>query len=123
MRTSGSRVPSWRTGPVVSAAALSVASGMAVFGVTVLIGDVAEVFGRPQATFVDVGLPVTTIGVALALRAGSLASLPVAALADRVRRRRLLLSAGAARGSPSRRWRRSRPADGGGGVQRRRPWP
>jgi MFS family permease len=90
------RARSWLTAPVLAVAALSVASGISAFGVTVVIGDVAADLGRPTAdddTTFQLGLPVTTIGIALAvIRLASLASLPLAALADRLGRRRLLLT-------------------------------
>jgi MFS family permease len=87
---------SWLTAPVLAVAALSVAAGISSFGVTVVIGDVAADLGQPSAgddTPFQLGLPVTTIGIALAvIRLASLASLPLAALADRLGRRRLLLT-------------------------------
>jgi MFS family permease len=99
-RAAGGRPrPAWATTPVVSVAALSVASGVAAFGVTVVIGDVAATFGHPGAgdgELADIGLPVTTVGIALAVvRLASLGSLPLAALADRLGRRRVLLSVAA----------------------------
>jgi MFS family permease len=88
--------PVWLTTPVLMVAVLSVASGIAQFGVTTVIGDVADTFGQAGGgdTLADqVGLPVTTVGIALAvIRLASLGSLPATALADRVGRRRMLLS-------------------------------
>jgi predicted MFS family arabinose efflux permease len=93
------RRPAWRTAPVWSVALLSVGSGMAAFGVTAVIGDVAASFGQPGAgegELAEIGLPVTTVGVALAvIRLASLGSLPLAAVADRVGRRRMLLTVAA----------------------------
>jgi MFS family permease len=93
------RRQAWRTAPVWSVALLSVGSGMAAFGVTAVIGDVAASFGQPGAgegELAEIGLPVTTVGVALAvIRLASLGSLPLAALADRVGRRRMLLTVAA----------------------------
>lgn len=90
---------SWLSAPVLTVAILSVAAGISAFGVTVVIGDVAAEFGQPtdgDGGLGQIGLPVTTIGVALAVvRLASLGSLPLAALADRVGRRRLLLTAAA----------------------------
>jgi len=87
---------SWRSAPVLAVAALSVAAGISAFGVTVVIGDVAAELGQSpdgDDTSFQLGLPVTTIGIALAtIRLASLASLPLAALADRLGRRRLLLT-------------------------------
>jgi predicted MFS family arabinose efflux permease len=88
--------PVWLTAPVLTVAVLSIGSGIAQFGVTTVIGDVAETFGQPGAgdTLADqVGLPVTTVGIALAIiRLASLGSLPATALADRLGRRRMLLT-------------------------------
>jgi len=87
--------PGWLTAPVLVVGVLSIASGIAQFGVTTVIGDVAAVFGEPVGdTALDqLGLPATTLGIALALiRLASLASLPIAAAADRQGRRRVLLA-------------------------------
>jgi MFS family permease len=92
----GHHARSWLSAPVLAVAALSIAAGISAFGVTVVIGDVAADLGQPTAsadTTFELGLPVTTIGIALAvIRLASLASLPLAALADRLGRRRLLLT-------------------------------
>jgi MFS family permease len=94
-RVGGWTRPGWSTAPVVSVAALSVGSGIAAFGVTAVIGDVAATFGETGAgegELADIGLPVTTVGIALAIiRFASLGSLPLAALADRLGRRQVLL--------------------------------
>jgi MFS family permease len=91
-----SEARAWLSAPVLAVAALSTAAGIAAFGVTVVIGDVAATFGQPgdlDDPGLQLGLPVTTIGIALAVvRLASLGSLPLAALADRVGRRRLLLT-------------------------------
>ena len=90
------RAPAWRTAPVLAASLLAMSSGIAAFGVTAAIGDVAATFGEPGAgddALAEIGLPVTTIGIALGIvRLASLGSLPLAAAADRVGRRRLLLT-------------------------------
>lgn len=90
-----SRRPAWLTAPVLAVSALSVAAGIAQFSVTAVIGDVATAFGEVGTgddLSSQIGLPTTTIGIALALiRVASIASLPVSALADRFGRRRLLL--------------------------------
>lgn len=90
-----SRRPAWLTAPVLAVSVLSVASGIAQFSVTAVIGDVATAFGEVgngDDLTSQIGLPTTTIGIALALiRVASMASLPVSALADRFGRRRLLL--------------------------------
>jgi MFS family permease len=87
---------SWRTAPVLSVAGLSLGAGISAFGVTVVAGDVAAAFGDVTADdgpLGQIGLPVTTVGIALALiRLASLGSLGFAVLADRVGRRRLLLT-------------------------------
>jgi MFS family permease len=92
----GHHTRSWLTAPVLAVGALSVAAGISAFGVTVVIGDVAADLGQPTAgddTTFQLGSPVTTIGIALAvIRLASLASLPLAALADRLGGRRLLLT-------------------------------
>jgi len=91
-----SRRPAWLTAPVLTVSALSIAAGVAQFGVTAVIGDVAAHFGQVGSggeVAAQIGLPATTLGVALALvRVSSLASLPIAALADRFGRRSLLLT-------------------------------
>jgi MFS family permease len=91
--------PAWLTVPILTVSVLSVASGLAQFSITAVIGDVAAHFGEPGAgaeVAAQIGLPATTVGVALAvIRLASLASLPAAALADRLGRRRLLLAAAA----------------------------
>jgi MFS family permease len=95
-RTRRSR-PAWLTLPVLTVSVLSIASGLAQFSVTAVIGDVAAAFGEPgtgDEVAAQIGLPATTVGIALAIvRLSSLASLPAAALADRVGRRSLLLGA------------------------------
>lgn len=95
-RTSGQR-PVWLTAPLLSVAVLSIAAGVAQFSVTTVIGDVAAHFGE-QTDGDDVasrlGMPATTIGLSLAvIRLSSLAALPATAMADRLGRRRLLLTA------------------------------
>jgi predicted MFS family arabinose efflux permease len=90
------RRPAWLTGPVLTVSVLSIASGMAQFSITAVIGDVASTFGAPGAgddLTAQIGLPTTTIGVALAIiRLTSLAALPASALADRFGRRSVLLT-------------------------------
>lgn len=86
----------WLTAPVLSVAVFSVASGVAQYGVTTVIQDVASAFGEPVGDegIEQLGLPATTLGLALALiRLASLGSLPVAAMADRIGRRSVLLTA------------------------------
>jgi MFS family permease len=87
--------PAWLTGPILAVSALSVASGLAQFGVTAVIGDVAAAFGDGGdggELAARIGLPATTVGLALAVvRLASLVSLPAVAVADRYGRRRVLL--------------------------------
>lgn len=94
-----SRRPVWLTAPVLTVSVLSIAAGMGQFGVTTVIGDVAAEFGVSGAdddAVAQLGVPATTLGVALALvRLASLASLPIAALADRSGRRAVLLASAA----------------------------
>lgn len=88
--------PGWLTVPILSVTVLSVASGIAQFGVTTVIRDVAVTYGEVvgDGALDELGLPATTLGLALALiRLASLGSLPTAALADRFGRRRVLLAA------------------------------
>ncbi len=93
--TSTSSRPVWLTAPVLTVSVLSVAAGIGQFAVTTVIGDVAAAFGEPSsgdAALAQIGLPVTTVGIALAVvRLASLGSLPAAALADRFGRRSVLL--------------------------------
>ncbi len=90
---------SWLTTPVLAAALLSVGAGLSAFGVTVVIGDVAAEFGQPvpgDDVSSQLGLRASTIGIALALiRLASLGGLFLAAFADRLGRRRLLLTVAA----------------------------
>ncbi len=91
------RRPGWLAAPVLGAAAISVASGFSQFAITAVIGDVASAFGAPGAgddPASQIGLTATTLGVALAaIRLASLGALPGTALADRLGRRRVLLTA------------------------------
>ncbi len=91
--------PVWLTAPVLTVAVLSIATGVGQFAVTTVIGDVAAAFGEPGATddaLAQIGVPATTVGIALAvIRLASLGSLPIAALADRVGRRSVLLTVAA----------------------------
>lgn len=93
------RRPVWLTAPVLTVAVLSVGSGLAAFGVTAVMGDVAAAFGETsdgEAVADQLGLPATTLGVALSIiRLASLGSLPAAGLADRYGRRGVLLAVAA----------------------------
>ena len=89
------RLHGWRHPAIVAVAAATVAAGFAQFGATTALGDVARAFGAAgegTSAVVKVGLSGTTLGVGLAVvRLASLASLPLAALADGHGRRRVLL--------------------------------
>ena len=89
------RLHGWRHPAIVAVAAATVAAGFAQFGATTALGDVARAFGAAgegTSAVAKVGLSGTTLGVGLAVvRLASLASLPLAALADGHGRRRVLL--------------------------------
>jgi MFS family permease len=76
-------------------ACLAFAAGFGQFGAVSALGDVAKTFGRLThgTTIADqAGLSGTELGIGLAvLRLASLGALPLAGLADRFGRRRLLL--------------------------------
>jgi MFS family permease len=89
------RLHGWRHPAILAVAAATVASGFAQFGATTALGDVAHAFGETgdgTSLVARVGLSGTTLGIGLAIvRLASLASLPLAALADGYGRRRMLL--------------------------------
>jgi MFS family permease len=89
------RLHGWRDPAILAVAAAAVASGFAQFGATTALGDVAREFGQTgdgASVVARVGLSGTTLGIGLAVvRLASLASLPLAAMADRHGRRRMLL--------------------------------
>jgi len=89
------RRPGWLTTPILAISGLSIGSGIAQFGVTAVIGDVAAAFGEVGDggdLTAQIGLPATTVGLALALiRLTSLLALPVASIADRSGRQRVLV--------------------------------
>ena len=84
---------------MLSAAALSVASGYAQFGVVTALGDIAAAFGEGTGAgevAVDLGLSATTLGLGLGLiRLAALGGLPVSSLADRYGRKLVLFTASA----------------------------
>jgi MFS family permease len=90
------RLHGWHDPAIVAVAAATVAAGFAQFGATTALGDVARAFGETgegTSLVARVGLSGTTLGIGLAIvRLASLASLPLAALADSYGRRRLLLA-------------------------------
>jgi MFS family permease len=92
------RVYGWLHPSVLAAAALSVASGYAQFGVVTALGDIAAEFGEGGggAVAADLGLSATTLGLGLGLiRLAALGGLPVSAMADRYGRKLMLFAASA----------------------------
>jgi MFS family permease len=85
----------WSDTTVVAVAAVALAAGFGQFGLTATLGDVARHFGHlvEGSSVADkVGLSGTELGFGLAVvRLASLGGLPLAALADRVGRRPVLL--------------------------------
>lgn len=85
----------WRHPAILAAAATSVFAGYGQFSVTATLGAVAAHFGEVTdelGVAAQVGLTGTTVGVGLALiRLASLGSLPLASVADRAGRRRVLM--------------------------------
>lgn len=77
----------WRSAPVLSVAAVAIASGFGQFGAVAALADVAEAFGAAgggASVAEQAGLSGTVLGVGLAvIRVASLGALPLAALADR----------------------------------------
>jgi MFS family permease len=95
------RLHGWRHPAILALAATALASGFAQFAATAALGDIADAFGAATgeggSVVAQVGLSGTKLGVGLAvIRLASLASLPLAALADRHGRRRILLGCVAA---------------------------
>lgn len=85
----------WSDGPLLAVAWISFASGVGQFGAVAALGDVARTFGHvvTGTTVADqAGLSGTALGLGLAvIRLASLGALPLAALADRLGRRIVLL--------------------------------
>jgi MFS family permease len=90
------RLRRWHDPAVIGLAVIALASGFGQFGVVATLGDVARSFGQVVhgATIADkTGLSGTEIGIGLAvIQLAALASLPIAGLADRLGRRRVLLA-------------------------------
>jgi MFS family permease len=86
----------WHEPAVLGAALLAMAAGFAQFGAVAALGDVAKHFGHIThgATIAEqAGLSGTKLGIGLAvIRLASLGGLPLAGLADRFGRRRMLLT-------------------------------
>jgi MFS family permease len=90
----------WREPAVLGAALLAAAAGFGQFGAVASLGTVAKHFGHIThgATIAEqAGLSGTKLGIGLAvLRLASLGGLPLAGLADRFGRRRVMLTTCAA---------------------------
>jgi len=90
----------WSDPKVVALALVALAAGFGQFGAVAALGDVARSFGRivHGTTIADqAGLSGTELGVGLAIiRLASLGALPLAGVADRLGRRRVLLTTCAA---------------------------
>ncbi len=91
------RLHGWSDRAVVAVALVALAAGVGQFGLVATLGDVAHHFGHvgPGTTVADrAGLSGTELGLGLAVvRLASLGGLPVAGLADRIGRRRVMLFA------------------------------
>ena len=85
----------WHEPAVIGAALLAAAAGFGQFGAVAALGDVAKHFGHVThgASIAEqAGLSGTKLGIGLAvLRLASLGGLPLAGLADRFGRRRIML--------------------------------
>jgi MFS family permease len=93
------RLYTWLQAPVVSVAAVSIAAGFGQFGAVAALADVAEAFGEAgggASVAEQAGLSGTVLGVGLAvIRLASLGALPLAGLADRRGRTRVLIACAA----------------------------
>ena len=91
--TAAPRLHGWLHPAVLAAAALSVASGFAQFAVITGLADVAREFSDEPVPADELALSGTAIGVGLAvIRAAALGGLPLAALADRLGRKAVVLA-------------------------------
>jgi MFS family permease len=92
---SGLHLHSWRDRAIVATALVATAAGFGQFGAVAALGDVAKHFGHIThgVTIAEqAGLSGTKLGIGLAvLRLASLGGLPLAGLADRFGRRRVML--------------------------------
>lgn len=99
-RAAGLRLYRWHDRQILGLALAALAGGVGQFGAVAALADVAKGFGRVTqgATVADrAGLSGTVLGLGLAvIRLASLGGLPVAGLADRFGRRRMLLTSAAA---------------------------
>ncbi len=89
------RLDGWSDPAVLAVAVVALAAGFGQFGLTATLGDVARHFGhvvRGSSVADRAGLSGTELGLGLAVvRLASLGGLPLAGMADRVGRRRVLL--------------------------------
>ena len=91
------RLYGWHDQAILVTAAIAGAAGFAQFGASSALADVARTFGQPSTTgssvAAQIGLSVTVLGIGLGIiRLAALASLPMAGLADRLGRRRVMLA-------------------------------
>lgn len=88
---------SWLHHTVIAVALLGVISGFSQYAVTASLADVAAVFGANGTEAAEVGILTTTqVGIGLAvIRLASLGALPLASMADRIGRRRVMLTCAA----------------------------
>jgi MFS family permease len=86
----------WRDPPLLALALAALAAGFGQFGAVAALGDVARTFGDTTggtSLSDQAGLSGTQLGLGLAiLRLASLVALPLTGLADRLGRRRVLLT-------------------------------
>jgi MFS family permease len=94
-QSSGLELRGWLDPAVVALALMAMASGFGQFGAVSALGDVAKTFGRVVhgTTVADqAGLSGTELGIGLAiLRIASIGGHPLAGIADRFGRRRMLV--------------------------------
>ncbi|MGO9344624.1 MAG: MFS transporter [Acidimicrobiales bacterium] len=90
------RLYKWTEAPILAVAWISFASGVGQFGVVSALGDVARTFGHlgsANTITAQAGLSGTSLGLGLAcIRLAALGALPLAALADRIGRRKMLIA-------------------------------
>jgi MFS family permease len=93
------RLHKWSDVSILAVAWIAFASGIGQFGAVAALGDVAKTFGHiASGTTVadEAGLSGTALGLGLAvIRLASLGALPLAALADRVGRKVMLIAVSA----------------------------
>ena len=92
----GLRLRRWHHPAILATAAAAATAGFAQFGATSASADVAKSFGERSTSAstvaAQVGLSFTVLGIGLGIiRLAALGSLPLAGLADRLGRRRVML--------------------------------